>query len=115
MQPERLRNCALLALLALLWGASYNFAKVAVQTIPPVTTTALRITIAALVLAAIVCHKGVTLFDKRYPWRMLVLQAWIINIMPWTASAWGMVLIVGRVIAMTMPRRDVRAATSTPR
>jgi drug/metabolite transporter (DMT)-like permease len=115
VQPERLRNYALLALLALLWGASYNFAKVAVQTIPPVTTRALRITIAALALAAILRHKRVTLFDKRYPWRILFLQAWIINIMQWTESAWGMVLIVGSVIPMTMPRRDVRAVTSTPR
>ena len=37
-----LRSSALPGALWLLWGVPYNFAKVAVQTITPVTTTALR-------------------------------------------------------------------------
>ena len=43
-----LRDYALLGLLAIVWGVSYNFAKVAVETIPPLTTTAARVAIAAM-------------------------------------------------------------------
>lgn len=84
-----LRNYALLGLLALLWGVSYNFAKVAVATIPPITTTALRTAIAAVILGVILWRSGITLFSPRYPWRLLFIQAAMINIVPWTLSAWA--------------------------
>ena len=41
---------ALLALLALLWGSSYLFIKVALRDIPPFTLIAIRVTIAAIFL-----------------------------------------------------------------
>ena len=41
---------ALLGLLALLWGSSYLFIKIAVSEIPPVTLIAARVAIAALLL-----------------------------------------------------------------
>ena len=37
-----IKDYALLGLLALLWGVAYNFAKIAVETIPPLTMTAMR-------------------------------------------------------------------------
>jgi hypothetical protein len=43
----------LLALLALLWGSSYLFIKVAVTEIPPITLIAMRVTGAAVFLLAI--------------------------------------------------------------
>lgn len=89
IHAQPLRNYALLGLLALLWGASYNFAKVAVQTIPPITTTALRVAIAAAILVMIVRRTGVTLFAAEYSSRSLFVQAWLINIVPWTLSAWA--------------------------
>ena len=60
MQPttSRLRQTvvpelALLLLLALLWGGSYPLTKLALQTIPPFTLVALRVTIAAVLLLVI--------------------------------------------------------------
>ncbi len=38
----------LLALLAFLWGSSYFFIKIAVESIPPVTLIAIRVTGATL-------------------------------------------------------------------
>jgi drug/metabolite transporter (DMT)-like permease len=84
-----LRNYALLGLLSLLWGVSYNFAKVAVETIPPITTTALRVAIAAVILTAVLRRHGVALCSPRYPWQLLIVQASMINIVPWTLSAWA--------------------------
>ena len=45
---------ALLALLAVLWGSSYLLIKIAVDTIPPVTLVAARVSVAAVFLLAIV-------------------------------------------------------------
>ena len=84
-----LKNYALLGALSVLWGVAYNFAKVAVATIPPITTTALRTAIAALLLSAMLRRSGIALFSGAYPWRLLCVQAAMINVVPWTLSAWA--------------------------
>ena len=52
---------ALLFVLATLWGASFTFIKVGVETIPPVTLIAGRTAIATLLLLAILRLRGITL------------------------------------------------------
>jgi len=49
---------ALLALLALLWGSSYLFIKIAVADIPPITLIAIRVSIACAFLLAVVYLRG---------------------------------------------------------
>ncbi|MGH8664091.1 MAG: DMT family transporter [Burkholderiales bacterium] len=95
-----LRNYALLGLLSLLWGVSYNFAKVAVETIPPLTLTAARVAIAALLLGAVLRASGVAVFSSRYPWRLLIIQAAMINIVPWSLSAWAAQTIDSGLVAV---------------
>jgi drug/metabolite transporter (DMT)-like permease len=51
----------LLGVLALLWGSSYLFIKVAVTEIPPVTLIVARASIAAVFLMAVVRFRGDTL------------------------------------------------------
>ena len=89
ISARSLKDYALLGTLAILWGVAYNFAKVAVETIPPITTTAMRITIAAVILSAILRRAGIALFSRAYPWRLICLQAALINVLPWTLSAWA--------------------------
>ena len=43
--PRRI-DLALLFLLATLWGCAYTFTKVAVESIPPLTIAAVRVTVA---------------------------------------------------------------------
>lgn len=88
-----LQDYALLGLLALLWGVAYNLAKVAVQTIPPLTTTALRFAIGAAVLGAILKWRGVRLIARDRPWSRLGVQATINNILPWSLTAWAALTI----------------------
>jgi drug/metabolite transporter (DMT)-like permease len=95
-----LRNYALLGALSLVWGVSYNFAKVAVETIPPITTTALRVAIAALLLGAVLRASGVPVFSSRYPWLLLTAQATMINIVPWTLTAWAAQSIDSGLVAV---------------
>jgi len=80
---------ALLAVLSLLWGSSYLLIKVAVDSIPPVTLIAVRVTIAALFLLAVMAWKGEHLPRDGRSWRMLLIQAIFNSIGAWTVLAWG--------------------------
>lgn len=79
----------LLALLALLWGSSYLFIRVAVADIPPVTLIALRVLGAAIFLMIVMRARRETLPRDVDTWRMLLLQAIFNSIGAWTILAWG--------------------------
>ncbi len=80
---------ALLALLALLWGSSYLFIKIAVTDIPPVTLIAVRVTIAAVFLLGVMAWRGEHFPRDGQTWHMLFVQALFNSIGAWTLLAWG--------------------------
>jgi len=80
---------ALLGLLALLWGSSYLFIKIAVETIPPITLIAARVSIAAIMLTCVMYLCGERLPRDTATWRMLFIQACFSSIFSWTLLAWG--------------------------
>lgn len=79
----------LLVLLALLWGSSYLFIKIAVETISPVTLIAVRVTGATFFLFIVLVWKGVRMPKDIRSWRMLFIQAIFNSIGAWTVLAWG--------------------------
>ncbi|MEL7285812.1 MAG: DMT family transporter [Pseudomonadota bacterium] len=79
----------LLALLALLWGSSYLFIKVAVAEIPPVTLIAVRVAGATLFLLLVMGARSERLPRDPHTWWMLLLQAVFNSIGAWTVLAWG--------------------------
>lgn len=87
--PHRSFELALLGLLAALWGSSYLFIRVAVETIPPVTLIALRVGIAAVVLLAVLALLGLRLPRDAATWRKLLVQSFLNSIASWTLLAWG--------------------------
>ncbi len=88
-RPKLGPELLLLALLSLLWGASYLFIKVAVTEIPPLTLIALRVAGAALFLTAVMTLRGDALPRDPRTWRMLFVQAVFNSIGAWTVLAWG--------------------------
>ncbi|MEM1398632.1 MAG: EamA family transporter [Pseudomonadota bacterium] len=80
---------SLLALLALLWGSSYLFIKVAVAEIPPITLIAARVFGAALLLMIVLWLRGERLPRDRTTWGLLTVQAFFNSIAAWTVLAWG--------------------------
>jgi drug/metabolite transporter (DMT)-like permease len=80
---------ALLALLALFWGSSYLFIKIAVETIPPVTLIAVRVAGATIFLLVILALEGIHMPKDGRTWRLLFLQAVFNSIGAWTVLAWG--------------------------
>lgn len=87
--PAILFELCLLALLALLWGSSYLFIKVAVAEIPPVTLIAIRVSVAALFLFCVLSLRRESLPRDGKTWRMLLLQSFFNAIGAWTILAWG--------------------------
>jgi len=83
------REFALLALLALLWGSSYFFLKIAVAEIPPVTLVAARVSIAAAFLLAVLRLRGERLSADPGTWKRLFLLAMLNSTIAWTVLAWG--------------------------
>lgn len=84
------KSFALVLLLALLWGSSYPLTKIAVETIPPITVTALRALLGGLLLAAFLDARG-----RRELWRMstgstvFVTQGALNCVIPWILVSWA--------------------------
>lgn len=79
----------LLAALASLWGASYTFIKIGVETIPPITFIAGRTLIAALILLFVLRLRGLRMPRDRASWRRFAIQASINSVLPFTLIAWA--------------------------
>lgn len=83
------RELPLLALLALLWGSSYLFTKVAVTEIPPVTLIALRVLGACILLLTVMSVRADRLPRDPGTWGRLLIQAFLTSIGAWVVLAWG--------------------------
>jgi len=80
---------ALLLLLATLWGGSYTFIKLGVETIPPITLIATRTAVAGLLLLFIMQWRGIHLPSDAATWRRFLVQACLNSVVPWTMVAWA--------------------------
>ena len=80
---------ALLLALATLWGSSYTFIKLGVETIPPVTFIAARTLIAGLILFIIIRARGDRLPADAATWGRFTIQACLNSVVPFTLIAWG--------------------------
>ncbi len=84
-----LAELALLLLLATLWGASYTFIKLGVESIPPVTLIAARTTIAAGVLLGVLRWRRMAMPSDLAAWRRFLFQACLNSVIPFTLIAWA--------------------------
>ena len=104
--PNRFREFALLGVLALLWGSSYLFLKIALAEIPPVTLIALRVSIAAGFLVIVMTLRAERLPRDHRAWAMLLVQSFFNAIGAWVILAWGQQYIsagLGSVLNSTAP------------
>jgi drug/metabolite transporter (DMT)-like permease len=85
----RFTDLALLLLLATLWGGSYSFIKVGVETIPPVTLIAARTLLAGAILLGVIRWRGLRLPRDRATWRLFLVQACLNSVLPFTLIAWA--------------------------
>ncbi|PBB20934.1 EamA family transporter [Mesorhizobium sp. WSM4313] len=86
-KSEMSTELALLGVLAVLWGASYTFIKIGVETIPPVTFIAARTLIAGGILFTIICWRGLAMPADAAVWRRFAFQACLNSVVPFTLIA----------------------------
>lgn len=87
--PNMTKELALLLALSTLWGASYTFIRIGVETIPPVTLIALRTLIAGAVLLAVIRWRGLKLPRGMAVWARFLFQACLNSAIPFTLIAWA--------------------------
>ena len=88
-RPNLAFELLLLLVLATLWGASYTFIRVGVETIPPITFIAARTLIAGGLLLAVMRARGVALPRDGASWRKFLFQAGLNSVVPFTLIAWA--------------------------
>lgn len=88
-QINRPFEFCLLALLALFWGSSYLFIKVALEGLPPLTLIALRVSLAALLLYLVARWRNHRLPRDGATWRQFFVQCFFLCLGGWAVLAWG--------------------------
>jgi drug/metabolite transporter (DMT)-like permease len=83
------RELVFLLTLSTLWGASYTFIKLGVETIPPVTLIAARTLIAGSILLAVIHRRGLRMPRDAATWRRFFVQACLNSVVPFTLIAWA--------------------------
>lgn len=88
-RTNRTADLCLLLLLSALWGSSYTFIKIGVETIPPITLIAARTLIAGSLLLVLVKARGLSLPKDRASWARFLFQACLNSVVPFTLIAWA--------------------------
>ena len=83
------QDYALLFFLAFLWGTSFMIIKIAVESVPPLTLTAVRLSIAAILLCVVARWSGQSLPKSARAWVLVTLAAIFSNALPFTLISWG--------------------------
>lgn len=78
-----------LLILALLWGPSFLFVKVAVQDIPPLTLVAVRVSLATVMLYSILRAQGHSLPKFGSIWKHFAVMGFLYNAVPYVLLSWG--------------------------
>lgn len=95
-------DALLLVTLALLWGSAFPFLKVAVETVPPVTTAAMRVTLAAGIAFLYMKFRGRRLPRNPRTWAWTWLSGLCGLALPYGLIAWGQQTIPSALAAICM-------------
>jgi drug/metabolite transporter (DMT)-like permease len=87
--PPRLTDYMLLVALAAIWGSSFMLIKVAIGTVPPVTITAARVVIGAMILTAVAIAARRRLPSAPRVWGFAFLSGLFGFALPFTLISWG--------------------------
>jgi drug/metabolite transporter (DMT)-like permease len=90
----------MLLLLAVLWGGSFFFSKIAVSELPPLTVVLCRVVIAALTLNAVVILSGRRMPANPALWRSLLVMGILNNAVPFSLIFWGQTQIASGLAAI---------------
>lgn len=89
MEINRTVEFGLLVLLSFLWGGSFTLVAVAVESIPPATIVAVRVSVAAIVLLSIARARGIPVPSLGWIWGAFAVQGFLQSALPFTLISWG--------------------------
>ena len=93
MKPEvhsmNVHEWLLLIILSIVWGGSFFFVGVAVEALPPLTIVALRVSLAASALLAVVYFTGLRMPTDPWIWVAFICMGALNNVIPFTLIVWG--------------------------
>lgn len=92
----------MLCVLAAIWGGSFMLMRIAVVEVPPVTTTALRQTVAGVVFLAIALAAGERLKASRSDHLVIILSAFFGMALPFSLISWGLQELTAGFAAILM-------------
>jgi drug/metabolite transporter (DMT)-like permease len=90
----------MLIVLSVLWSGSFFFIGVAVRGLPPFSIVALRVTIAAAVLALVLRATGVHIPRSRRLWTSFLIMGLFNNAIPFSLIVWGQTHIASGLAAI---------------
>ena len=86
---------SLLALLSLLWGGSFFFAKIAVGALPPLTVVLIRVGLAAVALGLVLRLSGTSFPRTATLWWAFAGMGVLNNLVPFALIFWGETVLSG--------------------
>ena len=95
-------NWGLLLVLVILWGTSFMFTALAVDTVDPVSVVFYRIGLGAVVLSLVVWARGDPLPHTWRPWAGFTIMAVVGNALPFFLISWGQQTVDSGVAGMIM-------------
>lgn len=88
-----LREWSLLLILSIIWGSSFLFMGILVKELPPLTITALRLSIAALILNLVSA-------PKKFPFREFLILGMTNNTIPYILILWGQIYVASSLASI---------------
>ncbi len=101
-QNAKLRNWLYLIILSIMFGSAPMFNKLAVQDFSPVAMTAVRVYVAAIVLAVIAFIRKESFGFLRNTWGLLVVLAVFGNCLPFYLISWGQQTVDSTITGILM-------------
>ena len=97
-------------LLALIWGWSFLFIKVAVAGMTPTTVAGARVFLGMIVVLPVLRARGLRLPRDRMSWRHFTVMALLHSVLPFSVAAWGIERITSELAAVVNASTGIFAA-----
>ena len=88
--------------LVMLWGTSFMFTSISVESVDPLSVVFARVLIAAIILTGVIYLKGDRLPFKGTDWLAFIAMGFVGNLLPFFLISWGQLSVNSGIAGMIM-------------